>query len=152
MDCNLPLTGLPFLERFNDYVGGISIDMDVIIRTDINACDYYEPIPPTPTPSCTVTTQYLEVDLGGCANFSLKLWEDSGFTNPTTALCNYVISGVCTGDMGTIYYGTETITTGQHTHNFNLNPVLQQGECISTFDVLSYSASTCVCPVNLILP
>jgi len=41
MDCNLPLTGLPFLERFNDYVGGISIDMEVIIRTDINACDYY---------------------------------------------------------------------------------------------------------------
>lgn len=41
MDCNLPLTGLPFLERFNDYVGGITIDMEVIIRTDINACDYY---------------------------------------------------------------------------------------------------------------
>lgn len=41
MDCNLPLTGLPFLERFNDYVGGVTIDMEVIIRTDINACDYY---------------------------------------------------------------------------------------------------------------
>jgi len=54
MDCNLPLTGLPFLERFNDYVGGISIDMEVIIRTDINACDYYE-LSPSPTPSITPT-------------------------------------------------------------------------------------------------
>jgi hypothetical protein len=54
MDCNLPLTGLPFLERFNDYVGGISIDMEVIIRTDINACDYYELLP-SPTPSITPT-------------------------------------------------------------------------------------------------
>jgi hypothetical protein len=54
MDCNLPLTGLPFLERFNDYVGGITIDMEVIIRTDINACDYYEFLP-SPTPSITPT-------------------------------------------------------------------------------------------------
>jgi hypothetical protein len=54
MDCNLPLTGLPFLERFNDYVGGITIDMEVIIRTDINACDYYELLP-SPTPSITPT-------------------------------------------------------------------------------------------------
>jgi hypothetical protein len=54
MDCNLPLTGLPFLERFNDYVGGVTIDMEVIIRTDINACDYYEFLP-SPTPSITPT-------------------------------------------------------------------------------------------------
>ena len=54
MDCNLPLTGLPFLERFNDYVGGVTIDMEVIIRTDINACDYYD-FSPSPTPSITPT-------------------------------------------------------------------------------------------------
>ena len=54
MDCNLPLTGLPFLERFNDYTGGITIDMEVIIRTDINACDYYDLLP-SPTPSITPT-------------------------------------------------------------------------------------------------
>lgn len=41
MDCNLPATGLPFLERFNDYVGGISLDIDLIVFEDINACDYY---------------------------------------------------------------------------------------------------------------
>ena len=55
MDCNLPLTGLPFLERFNDYVGGVTIDMEVIIRTDINACDYYDFLP-SPTPSITPST------------------------------------------------------------------------------------------------
>jgi hypothetical protein len=94
----------------------------------------------------------LEVNLGGCSNFSLSLWEDSGFTNPTNALCDYVISGVAYGDMGTIYYGTETIANNDHVHNFNLNPVLQPGECVSTFEVLGYTANTCVCPVNLVLP
>jgi hypothetical protein len=63
-----------------------------------------------------------------------------------------VISGVAYGDMGTIYYGTETIANNDHVHNFNLNPVLQPGECVSTFEVLGYTANTCVCPVNLVLP
>lgn len=41
LDCNLAVTGLPFLERFNDYVGGIAIDIDLVVFEDINACDYY---------------------------------------------------------------------------------------------------------------
>jgi hypothetical protein len=53
MDSNLPITGIPFMERFNDYVGGISLDIEVTIFEDINACNYY--IPPTPTPSITPT-------------------------------------------------------------------------------------------------
>ena len=53
MDSNLPITGLPFMERFNDYVGGISLDIEVTIFEDINACNYY--IPPSPTPSITPT-------------------------------------------------------------------------------------------------
>lgn len=171
MDCNLPLTGLPFLERFNDYCGGITIDMEVIIRTDINACDYYEPQPSptpsntptntptptitptiTPTPSCPVTTQYLEVELFDNTKFKLLLWNDSGFTSAANALCNYSISGTAYGSLGTVYSGVETITTGQHQHQFNLGPILQPGEVVTAFDVYSYSATTCVCPVNLILP
>jgi hypothetical protein len=167
MDIVLPTNAVPFQERFNDFVGGVALDCNFVVFTDINACDYYEPEPEptpsntasvtptptiTPTNTCPITTQYLEVDLGGCSNFSLKIWEDSGFSNPTNALCDYVISGVAYGDMGTIFYGTETIQNNDHTHNFNLNPVLQQGECVSSFDVLSYSASTCICPINLILP
>lgn len=41
LDCNLAVTGLPFLERFNDYCGGIAIDIDLVVFEDINACDYY---------------------------------------------------------------------------------------------------------------
>jgi hypothetical protein len=53
MDTNLPLTGVPFLERFNDFVGGISLDITITIFEDINACNYY--VPPSPTPSNTST-------------------------------------------------------------------------------------------------
>jgi hypothetical protein len=31
MDCTIPSTGLPFLERFNDYVGGVSQDIEITI-------------------------------------------------------------------------------------------------------------------------
>jgi hypothetical protein len=54
MDCNLPITAIPFLERFDDYVGGIAVDIEIIVFEDINACDYYE-LNPSPTPSVTPT-------------------------------------------------------------------------------------------------
>jgi hypothetical protein len=53
MDCVIPSTGLPFIERFNDYVGGVSLDIEITIFEDINACDYY--VPPSPTPTNTTT-------------------------------------------------------------------------------------------------
>jgi hypothetical protein len=53
MDCVIPSTGLPFIERFNDYVGGVSLDIEITIFEDINACDYY--VPPSPTPTTTST-------------------------------------------------------------------------------------------------
>ena len=42
MDINLPVNAIPFQERFNDYVGGVALDCNIVIFTDINACDYYE--------------------------------------------------------------------------------------------------------------
>lgn len=118
------------------------------------------PITPTPTPTntptpsatCPITTQYLEVDVFDSTKFKLILWNDSGYSSPATANCDYVISGTAYGSLGTTYTGTETILAGQHQHQFNLAPVLQPGEVVIAFDVWSYTASTCVCPVNLILP
>ena len=63
MDFNFTQNGAPFIERFNDFCGGVSLNMDVIVFNDINACDYYAPVSPTPsvtptntpTPSVTVT-------------------------------------------------------------------------------------------------
>jgi hypothetical protein len=56
MEINLPVTGIPFLERFNDYVGGIAIDAEIVVFEDINACDYYDfSVSPTPTPTVTAT-------------------------------------------------------------------------------------------------
>lgn len=138
MDCNLPVTAQPFLERFNDFVGGVSLDIDIIVFEDINACDYY----------CdTYVTQYMEVILFESDKFRLALWNDSGFTSATTAQCNYIVSGTAYGSLGTIYTGTEIITSGQHQHLFNLGPVLQPGEIVDSFEVHSVSTPDCICPI-----
>ena len=143
VDCILPATSTPFFERFNDHVGGVVLDVSLIVFEDINACEPY--------PDCTVT-QYLDVDLGGCSNFTLSLYQNSGFTVNANALCNYTIYGTAYGNMGTVYNGAEVITSGQHNHNFNLNQVLQQGECVSGFTANYYTYTGCTCPLNLILP
>lgn len=43
MDIVTPVAGIPFLERFNDYVGGIAIDAEIIVQESIDSCNYYEP-------------------------------------------------------------------------------------------------------------
>jgi hypothetical protein len=52
MDIVLPTNAVPFQERMNDFVGGVALDCNFVVFTDINACDYYEP-EPSPTPSNT---------------------------------------------------------------------------------------------------
>ena len=54
MDIVLPTNAVPFQERFNDFVGGVALDCNFVVFTDINACDYYEP-EPEPTPSITAS-------------------------------------------------------------------------------------------------
>jgi hypothetical protein len=54
MDIVLPTNAVPFQERFNDFVGGVALDCNFVVFTDINACDYYEP-EPSPTPSNTAS-------------------------------------------------------------------------------------------------
>lgn len=107
---------------------------------------------PTPTPTCAVTTQYLKVELQDNTKFKLSIWNDSGFTSPANAICDYQISGTAYGDLGTIYDGVETILQGQHQKQFDLAPILQAGEIINNFAVISYQVNGCVCPLNLILP
>jgi hypothetical protein len=54
LDCNLPVTAQPIMERFNDFIGGVALDIEIIVFEDINACDYYAPLP-SPTPSNTAS-------------------------------------------------------------------------------------------------
>jgi uncharacterized delta-60 repeat protein len=103
----------------------------------------------TLTPTCgTYTTQYMEVDLGGCSNFQLTLFDNPDFTGNANAICDYVVSGCAYGDLGTVYCGTETIAYNDHNHNFNLNAVLLPGECVTGFTVNSV-VPACPC-VNVV--
>lgn len=56
-DTDLPNTSTTFLERFNDHLGGVELNIPVVIFEDMNACDQYIPEPPSPsvTPSVTIT-------------------------------------------------------------------------------------------------
>ena len=47
IDCILPATSTPFFERFDDHVGGVVLDVALIVFEDMNACAQY----PTPTPT-----------------------------------------------------------------------------------------------------
>lgn len=49
METILPAQAQPFMERFNDNVAGVALDLYIQIIEDINACVQY----PTPTPSQT---------------------------------------------------------------------------------------------------
>jgi len=169
-DLILPASITPFSEAYDDYLVGWNLDLNILVDMPLNRClapfdNWTTPNPtctltstPTPTPtltptaSCPITTQYLEVRLEENTKFKLVLWNDEGFSSPANALCDYLISGTAYGSLGTIYTGTETINEGQHQHQFNLAPILQEGEIVSSFDVHSYSATTCICPVILILP
>jgi hypothetical protein len=167
MDIQMGVQAIPWQERFNDHCAGVALQANIIVFEDINACDYYpSPTPtptvtttatptptttstPTPTPTCPETTQYLEVVLQSCNSFQLKLWNSPAFSGVTTAQCDYSVSGTAYGDLGTVYTGTENILSGQHQHNFNLNAVLQPGECVSGFTVHSVTTIGCTCPVDV---
>lgn len=145
MEVVLPQQAQPFMERFNDNVAGVALDLNVIVYEDVNACPQYE--------ECEEPiTQYLEVELSDNTKFKLILWNNSGFTSPSNAVCDYVISGTAFGSSGTTYNGEEIINTGEHQHQFNLAPVLQPGEIVTGFTVDSYYTLGCTCPINLILP
>ena len=175
LDIELPSTATPFMERFNDHVGGVELNLTITIFDDINACVMYEAESPTPTPTatvtptvtptntptptvtatvtptptCSTTQQYMEVELSENTKFKLILWNTSGFTSPATALCDYSVSGTAYGSLGTVYNGVETIDSGQHQHQFDLAPVLQPGETVTAFTVSNLSTATCACPVNV---
>lgn len=156
----------PFIEEYSDLTAGWNGVLRIKVMTPLDRCaaafEPWIPVTPTITPSntptitptatCPITTQYLEVEVFDSTKFKLILWNQPDYTSPASALCDYIISGCAFGSLGTIYCGTETITTGQHQHQFNLAPVLLPGEVVTGFTVNSYTASTCVCPVDLIYP
>jgi hypothetical protein len=177
-----PVVCVPFLEKYSDLTGGWTAQINIEVPNSLDRCNaafmsFITPSPtatstntptpsitptntptvtntstPTATPTCPVTTQYLEVQLSENTKFKLVLWNQPNFTSPATALCDYVISGTAYGSLGTVYNGAEIIQVGQHQHQFNLAPVLQPGETVIGFDVISYYTSGCQCPVDLILP
>lgn len=49
----LPTNATPFLERFNDHIGGVSLDLVITVMEDMNACPMYDLPEPTQTPVCS---------------------------------------------------------------------------------------------------
>lgn len=103
LDCNLPVTAQPIMERFNDFIGGVSLDIEIIVFEDINACDYYTPVTPTPTattsptPTPTTTPTPTPTDARACRTYTLSV------NPPFSQNANYVD---CSGNPQTIFITT----------------------------------------------
>ena len=48
----LPSNATPFLERYNDHIGGVSLNLVITVFEDMNACPLYDLPEPTATPNC----------------------------------------------------------------------------------------------------
>jgi hypothetical protein len=57
----LPTNATPFLERFNDHIGGVSLDLVITVMEDMNACEIYDLPTPTPVPDCGTIPVYSQV-------------------------------------------------------------------------------------------
>ena len=80
VDVTLPSIANSFFERFNDHVGGVVLNADIVVFEDINACDPYPSPTPTPTPTQT---------LGVCEIWDL-IGASPGITTFTYTDCNGV--------------------------------------------------------------
>lgn len=155
VDCILPASSTPFFERFNDHVGGVVLDVSLIVFEDINACEPYpspsvavsptpsasvtptptitsSPTPtPTVTPSGTITTQYLTAVPQGSNNVDFKLWQNSGHTVTAQAICNITIGFSITGNLGGTATSTTVMATNDHQHVVNINSLIP-GETLAS--------------------
>jgi len=55
IDINMPVQAIPMMERFGDHIAGVAMEVPLIVYEDLNACNYYEEITPTPSPTVTAT-------------------------------------------------------------------------------------------------
>jgi hypothetical protein len=153
------------MEKYTDLCGGWNGVLRIKVMTPLDRCaaafdSFITPPPPspsvtptvTPSPTCPIITQYLEVITFENTKFRMSLWNNPDYTSNAEAVCDYIISGTAYGSLGTIYTGTEPIPAGEHTVQFNLQGVLLPGEVVSSFEVHSYTLDGCICPINLILP
>lgn len=162
VDCVLPATSTPFFERFNDHVGGVVLDVSLVVFEDINACEVYPsptispsasvtptptptvspsvtPTPthtPSPTPSGTFTTQYLTGAPQGSNNADFHLWQNSGHTVPAQAICNITIGFTVTGNLGGTGSSTTVMATNDSNHQVNINSLIP-GETLVSVTITS---------------
>ena len=99
MDIVLPTNAVPFQERFNDFVGGVALDCNFVVFTDINACDYYEPEPePTPSVTASPTSTLTPTPTITPTNTSTPTNTPTITPSPTRSLFTYLLIDCLTGD------------------------------------------------------
>ncbi len=119
MDFNFSQNCIPFIERFNDYVGGVSVSFDLILFTDINACDYYVPVSPTPsvTPTNTQTPTPTPTDGRACRTYTIQAnpftsnfnWTNCDGSSSATTIFSFASLNIC-AKQGSVSTDTGTIT------------------------------------------
>jgi len=147
----LPSNATPFLERFNDHIGGVSLNLVITVFEDMNACPLYDLPEPTSTPICETPTPtpgpeptptispsftplvYLLVEFGG-TEITYSLWQDAGLSIPATALCDIEVEMFVYGSSGQIVFNTQTLETGSHITNQDVSSLIP-GQTISSINL-----------------
>jgi hypothetical protein len=167
VDCILPATSTPFFERFNDHVGGVVLDVSLIVFEDINACEPYpspsvavsptpsasvtptptitaSPTPtPTVTPSCTLITQYLTGLPQGSNNINFLIWQNSGHTISAQSQCSISIGFTVIGNLGGTGSSTTTFPANSTQHNVNVNSLIPGENAVSV--TITSAVPGCAC-------
>lgn len=144
-EIDTPVQAIPFVERFNDNVGGVALDLNLIVFEDMNACDSY-------VPCDEIITQYVKGEiLQNQKVIRGSLWNDSGFTSPAQAICQYDALFSFTGSMGTIVINeVEKFDEGEHNDVYNASNQLQHDEVLVNVEIVSVIPQ-CPC-INIVLP
>lgn len=84
----LPANATPFLERFNDHTGGVSLDLNITVMEDMNACyEYPNSAPLTCKTYELVTDQFaMYVSYTDCEGNPQTWGQPSGDTNIRCAI------------------------------------------------------------------
>lgn len=137
-DAQLPVNAQPFMERFNDYVAGVALDLSLTVMEDINACPQWSvtPVPPQPTVTPTVTpsptpcpsfttiyTQFQPYFDG--TTLGIQAWSGTEITDSyATVPCDFEFSIQLNLDNGTTIPFISTFTAGTDNIQYDLTPLL----------------------------
>ena len=137
-DVDLPINATTFIERFEDNVGGVALDITLTTLDPLNVCEKVISVSPTPTPSITSTPTFTPTQT----------------TTPPAAFCvEYTYTNEQVFPSSVIYYGccddfqTNLSIVPGNTETFCAREIVQAGA-----NTLVSSGASATCSAEIPCP